>query len=151
MRSLRGSRRALLAIMTSATLASVGLLAPVARAATAGCPICGTNLINNPGAEAGPGTQNDSVVKVPGWKSTGGSFTVASYAWSGGDLSPTTPGPPHRGKNYFYGGPGGAVSTGTQTLSLARAASAIKVVPSRRRLLAGSAGTRARATMLPSV
>jgi hypothetical protein len=111
--------------MTSTTLASVGLLAPVARAATAGCPICGGNLISNPGAEAGPGSQNDRVVKVPGWKLTSGSFTAAAYAWGGGDLTPTTPKLPHRGKNYFYGGPGGAVSTGTQTLSLAGAATAI--------------------------
>jgi hypothetical protein len=89
------------------------------------CTICGHNLINNPGAEAGPGAQSDSVVHVPGWKLVQGSFTAASYAWGGGDLSATTPGPPHRGKNYFYGGPNAPISVGTQTSSLAGAATPI--------------------------
>ena len=59
------------------------------------------------------------MVDVPGWTKNEGSFTAASYAWSGGDLSARTPGPPERGKNYFYGGPDAAVSVGTQT-NLAR-------------------------------
>jgi hypothetical protein len=71
----------------------------------------------NPDAEAGPGTNDDSIVKVPDWKQTGG-FTAAQYAWSGGDISATTPGPKNRGKNYFYGGPGFARSTGTQVIPL---------------------------------
>jgi len=71
------------------------------------------NLILNPGAEDGPGADDDTVVPVPYWKQTGG-FTAAQYAWDGGDLSPTTPGPKDRGKNYFYGGPDAARSTGTQ-------------------------------------
>jgi hypothetical protein len=82
------------------------------------CPACGHNLITNPGAEAAPGTNDDAVVKVPGWKGTGG-FTAAQYAWSGGDLSATTPGPKDRGKNYFYGGPSSARSTGTQVIDVA--------------------------------
>lgn len=82
------------------------------------CSACGHNLIANPGAEAGRGTQDDSVVAVPSWKSARG-FTAASYAWSGGDLSATTPGPPNGGKNYFYGGPDAATSTGTQVVPLA--------------------------------
>jgi hypothetical protein len=84
----------------------------------AACSLCGRNLIANPGAEAGPGTKSDSVVKVPDWKATG-SFTAAQYAWPGGDLSATTPGPKDRGKNYFYGGPSSLKSTGTQTVKLA--------------------------------
>lgn len=81
------------------------------------CSVCDVNLIANPGAEAGVGADYDSVVKVPDWKPTG-TFTAMQYAYGGGDLSATTPGPPKRGKNYFYGGPGGAVSTGTQTVGL---------------------------------
>jgi hypothetical protein len=71
----------------------------------------------NPGADAGPGTNSDSVVKVPDWKGTGG-FTAAQYAWSGGDVSPATPGPKNRGKNYFYGGPDAATSIGTQVIAV---------------------------------
>jgi hypothetical protein len=65
------------------------------------------------------------VVNVPDWNRAQGSFTAASYAWSGGDLSATSPGPPDRGKNYFFGGPNAAVSVGTQSLSLAGGATPI--------------------------
>jgi hypothetical protein len=127
---LRGAARAFLAVIGSTVFASLGLLNSPALAATTAttamaCTICGHNLISNPGAEASPGTQSDSVVHVPGWKLAQGSFTAASYAWGGGDLSATTPGPPNRGKNYFYGGPDAAVSVGTQTLLLAAGATQI--------------------------
>jgi hypothetical protein len=78
---------------------------------------CGTNLITNPGAEAGPATRSDSIVPVPGWKTTG-AFTAVQYAWAGADLSATTPGPPDRGKNFFFGGPQSDTSTGTQVIAL---------------------------------
>ena len=119
--------RALLAIVSSWALVSVGLLTSPALAATTAtaCAICGHNLINNPGAEAGPGTQDDTAVDVPGWTRTEGSFTAASYAWGGGDLSAKTPGPPDRGDNYFYGGPDAAVSAGTQTIPLEAGTTAI--------------------------
>jgi hypothetical protein len=115
--------------MASAALTGFAALVPSGAAATT-CPVCGPNLILNPGAERGAGTTADSVVAVPGWTRSKGSFTSASYAWGGGDLSATTPGPTSRGKNYFYGGPdpsnGGSVAEGTQTISLSRGASAIK-------------------------
>jgi hypothetical protein len=130
-----GPKRTVLTILGAAALAGAGSLTPAALAPAAGaavgaasasgCPVCGSNLIVNPGAEAGQGTQSDSVVPVPGWKRTEGAFTAASYAWSGGDMSPTTPGPTGRGKNYFYGGPDAAVSVGVQTVPLAVGASAI--------------------------
>jgi hypothetical protein len=78
---------------------------------------CGANLITNPGAEAGPGARSDSVVPVPGWTTTD-SFTAVQYSWAGGDLSATAPGPPDRGKNYFFGGPSSETSTGTQVIAL---------------------------------
>jgi hypothetical protein len=84
------------------------------------CPACGRNLIANPGAEAGKGADADVVVKVPDWVGTG-AFTAAQYAWSGGDLTATTPGPTKRGKNYFYGGPSALVSTGTQFIKVGTA------------------------------
>jgi hypothetical protein len=83
---------------------------------TANCHACGRNLIANPGAEAGKGANGDYVVKVPDWRTTG-DFTAELYT-SGEDLSPTTPGPGKRGKNYFYGGPYATESTGTQVIKV---------------------------------
>ena len=85
--------------------------------APAACTSCGANLIVNPGAESAPGADADSVVRVPGWR-TKGSFTAAQYAWSDGDVSASSPGPKARGKNYFYGGPGGRLSSGAQAISV---------------------------------
>jgi hypothetical protein len=109
-------------LVCGAVLASVLAFAPAAGAsphlAASTCPACGHNLIKNPGAEAGKGADSDVRVKVPDWKQTHG-FTAAQYAWSGGDLSATSPGPKDRGKNYFYGGPDSARSTGTQLTTVA--------------------------------
>jgi hypothetical protein len=123
----RSWARTFVAVVGSLALASSSVVSSAALAATTAtaCAVCGFNLINNPGAEVGPGAQSDTVVNVPGWTRTEGSFTAASYAWSGGDLSAKTPGPPNRGNNYFYGGPDAAVSVGTQTISLAAGATVI--------------------------
>ena len=121
--------RACVVVVAALAVISTGTtVAVVQRAAAASCSACGQNLILNPGAEAGPGTSSDSVVKVPDWKQTGG-FTAAQYSWSGGDISATSPGPSTRGKNYFYGGPAAATSTGMQLITLAPgAASSNKLV-----------------------
>ncbi len=123
-----GSRPAfrLLLVSTVAAAAAAVILPAAASASPASaspasasaCPSCGHNLIANPGAESGKGSITDSVVKVPHWKGKHG-FTAASYAWTSGDVSATSPGPKHRGKNYFYGGPESAKSTGTQTVNIA--------------------------------
>lgn len=108
-----------------AALAPVLAFAPAAgasaRLVASPCPSCGHNLIENPGAEAGKGAAGDVRVKVPDWKQTHG-FTATQYAWAGGDLSATSPGPKDRGKNYFYGGPDSARSTGTQVITVAAGA-----------------------------
>jgi hypothetical protein len=88
---------------------------------TSSCPACGHNLIENPGAEAGPGAGSNNSVPVPDWKATG-AFTAVQYAWSGGDYSAKTPGPPSPGKNYFSGGWESATSTGSQTIAVAAGA-----------------------------
>jgi hypothetical protein len=88
---------------------------------TSSCPACGANLIENPGAEAGPGADSNNSVPVPDWKVTG-AFTAVQYAWSGGDYSAKTPGPPSPGKNYFSGGWESATSTGSQTIAVAAGA-----------------------------
>jgi hypothetical protein len=114
---------AVVAGMVLAAGLTVSGAADASVAAAPVCPSCGHNLILNPGADQGKGTSTDSVVAVPHWKGTHG-FTAATYAWGssgGGDLSPTSHGPKNRGKNYFYGGPDSAVSTGTQVISVAAA------------------------------
>ena len=84
------------------------------------------NLIVNPGAEAGPGLEeqtNPPLKEVPGWTIAGG-FTVGQY---GGVSLLEAPGYwPDRGRNYFFGGPNGKVrSTATQTIDLSAAAAEI--------------------------
>ena len=115
MSSLRPRCLALGAVMAvSASL--MPALAASAAVPSITCRACGRDLIANPGADAGKGANGDDVVKVPDWKPTG-DFTAEQYA-SGLDLSPTTPGPTKRGKNYFYGGPYALRSTGSQVIKV---------------------------------
>jgi hypothetical protein len=77
------------------------MAAPAAR----GCPVCGKNLIKNPGAEAGRGVMAVGAFgAVPGWTVEAGQFGAASYAFSNGWFSVRSKGPAQRGKNYFFGG-----------------------------------------------
>jgi hypothetical protein len=109
-----------LLLVTTATAALAAIVPAVASASPApSCPSCGHNLIANPGAEKGKGTASDSIVKVPDWTRKQGGFTAAQYAWGGGDVGATSPGPKHRGKNYFYGGPDAAKSVGIQVDKIA--------------------------------
>jgi len=70
----------------------------------------GTNLLLNPGAEAGDATATGyDAVTIPGWQVALGLPTVVHY----GDLGfpgPLTPGAPERGSNFFAGGAGGTAS-----------------------------------------
>jgi hypothetical protein len=101
------------------SIAPAAALGASSSAHRSSCSVCGHNLIKNPGAEAGKGSITDSKVVVPHWKAHG-NFTAAAYRWTSGDISKSTPGPKHRGKNYFYGGPAGPRhATGTQLISLA--------------------------------
>jgi hypothetical protein len=116
----RVGRRLLLVTAATATVAAIipAVAASASQNRPDACPSCGHNLIANAGAESGKGTMDDSIVKVPGWKQTGG-FTAASYNWTSGDLSKKSKGPKKRGKNYFYGGPEHARSTGTEVVAIA--------------------------------
>lgn len=110
-------------VLIAAATASVATIVPIAAAnaspaAAEACPSCGHNLILNPGAEAGKGTSSDSKVNVPDWKPQKGGFTAAAYSWSGGDVNSKSHGPKHRGKNYFYGGPDAAKSSGSQVIAI---------------------------------
>jgi hypothetical protein len=109
-------------LLIAAAIATVATAVPIAASASESaphaCPSCGHNLIANPGAEAGKGANSDTRVKVPDWKQTGG-FTATLYTWDGGDVNAKSAGPKDRGKNYFYGGPAAAKSTGTQLFRVA--------------------------------
>jgi hypothetical protein len=122
--------RVVTCVVLLAAMPLVGHHAAQAAPGTAGS-LYGHNLVVNGDAESGPGAMNDSTfISPPGWKTPGvpGTvhLTVAAYAGSGLDLSPTTPGPANRGKNYFYGGPtGGKSSSASQRIDISAAATAI--------------------------
>ncbi len=127
-------RRTAALVLVSLTCLALPVHAPLQAAistAHAAASLYGHNLIVNGDAEAGPGAKDDSTfISPPGWKTPGlpgtKGLTVATYTGSGLDLSPTTPGPKNRGKNYFYGGPSGSRDTSAeQRIDVSAAASAI--------------------------
>ena len=93
-----------------------------------------TNVILNPGAEAGMGAvTNNIVVPVPNWTTTAGNFTVVQYLNNPmviGVPQLTDPGPPNRGVNLFAGGTNGNpngtfISSADQILDITNAALSI--------------------------
>jgi uncharacterized protein (TIGR03437 family) len=109
---------------------AVTRLCPLALLAVAAFPmeaqILNRNLLLNAGAEDGVAARavtDPKVASVPNWTTTGG-FSVGNYA-SGDFPSANDYGPPHRGKQLFYGGPGAQRSTATQTVDLSGAATDI--------------------------
>jgi hypothetical protein len=83
----------------------------------------GTNLIVNPGAEAGAGSATGDVVPVPGWTTTG-NFTVVPYGAVGFPIPPTSL-IGSVGNNFFAGGPNNDVSSASQTIDLSSIAEVI--------------------------
>src|SRR5262249_31004870 len=58
-------------------------------------------------------------VNVPRWtRAKGSQFTATAYGASGGFPDSSSPGPKHRGKAFFAGGPSGHTSAATQSDSL---------------------------------
>jgi hypothetical protein len=89
--------------------------------------VTSSNLILNPGAEAGPGSPTGGVVPVPDWTvTTGTGFTAVKYGASGGFPTSTSPGPAKRGTNFFAGGPDSDNDVAVQVISLSPYVSAIK-------------------------
>jgi hypothetical protein len=87
-------------IVTVALTAGPALISQPAFAATS------ANLLKNPGAERGTGSNDGSVVPVSGWVETNGaSFTEVQYGATGGFPTPASPGPANRGHTFFAGGP----------------------------------------------
>ena len=120
-----------LTLVAGAVVALALVLAMTATAAR-GCPLCGKNLIKNPGAEAGLGvTAVDARGAVPGWTIAAGQFGAASYSFPNGWFSAASKGPAKRGKNYFFGGTtreavDAPASIGKQTVALPAAAAGRK-------------------------
>ncbi len=119
----RISTRPAVVAVAAAGLAVAGLaaLAPAAALA-ASHPAAKTkvvNLIQDSGAERAKPDSDGGKVKVPGWKPAKGSqFTAVAYGAAGGFPASSSPGPKHRGKNFFAGGPSGATSGASQSDSL---------------------------------
>jgi hypothetical protein len=101
----------------AASLVCSALLIGPANAAL----VYGTNAVVNGGAEAGVGTDGNSVVPIPGWSTTG-NMTAVVYGSSGGFLSATDPGPADRGLNFFAGGPSNGLSSISQVLDVSNVA-----------------------------
>ncbi len=116
-------------LLTLATgIAATAMLVVALTATAAGCPVCGKNLIKNPGADAGRGvTTVGASGLVPGWTIAAGQFGAASYTFPNGWFSARSKGPAKRGKNYFFGGTTteavtAPASIGTQTIALPKSA-----------------------------
>ncbi|MGH9169571.1 MAG: alkaline phosphatase family protein [Acidimicrobiales bacterium] len=95
-------------LVAAAAVASTGLGRPAAAvpAVLLASP-AGTNLIVNPGAEAGAASAAGwDAVTIPGWQVDEGLPTVVDYG-TAGFPSITDPGPAHRGHQLFAGGAGG--------------------------------------------
>lgn len=101
------------------------LAAAVAASTFVGSPVhlsaqLNTNLLSNPGAEAGIGSTDGGVVSVPGWTvdASFSHFTAVKYGSGGGFPATTDPGPTDRGSNLFAGGPNNFLSIASQLVSL---------------------------------
>ncbi|HUH16068.1 MAG TPA: hypothetical protein VML35_09315 [Gaiellaceae bacterium] len=113
-------RKVLLAIGVGAALA----LGPAAQADPPGIT-AGANLLTNAAAEDGAGStvSAGSIVPVPEWTTTA-SFTAVEYG-TGNFPSLVESTRIGGGTNFFAGGPGGAVSTASQTVDVSAAAAEI--------------------------
>lgn len=105
--------------LIAAGLALVGVAGPGSAAAHRATHSSG-NLIRNSGAErTTPAPSADGLAKVAlaHWKvKKADRFTAVRYGTD--QLTADSPGPSHRGRNYFAGGSDGRHSTATQTISL---------------------------------
>lgn len=109
------------------TLRTTMQLAAAAALVAAALPMSAqtfnTNLIQNPGAEAGAGAPGTGTVPVPNWTTTTGQFTAVQYG-APGFLTAGDAGPSDRGSNFFAGGASSAFSSATQSLDLSFGTSA---------------------------
>ena len=128
-----------------------GLAGPAQLGGPAGQPVAGpgTNLLLNPGAQAGVASaQGWDAVTIPGWQVSSGLPTVVPYGAP--RLSRATgQWPAVRGGSLFAGGAGGTARL-TQSVALRQAAGQPVATGTRYRLsgcLGGTATSRARVTV----
>jgi len=113
-----GPKLAAEGVMRAFDVRMAGLLV-VVGAGVAWPASAGSNLLVNPGAEAGAvGTV------IPGWNTTG-TFEVVSYTAGGGFPTLTDPGSPNRASKFFAGGVSSAVASAYQGIDLSAFASTI--------------------------
>jgi hypothetical protein len=107
-------------------LSLIALLASLALAAgTPAASASQTNLLQNPGAEAGTGAgESETVDPPPDWTVTG-EFTAVKYGAEGGFPTPAN-GTAVEGGTNFFGGGNSEVSTATQTVNVSASAAAIE-------------------------
>ncbi len=103
---VRGAVGALVAVAILAPAASASPLRVTAARSVRTAP-AGSNLLLNPGAEAGAASaQGWDAVTIPGWQVESGLPTVVRYG-TAGFPSVGAPGPGRRGHQLFAGGAGG--------------------------------------------
>ena len=96
-------------------VAAQAALAGPARSAAAAAPV---NLIKDHGAEKARPNSRGGPVPVKHWTPVRGtSFTAVAYG-THGFPGPHSPGPGHRGHNFFAGGPRGRTSGATQAVKI---------------------------------
>jgi hypothetical protein len=112
-------RRALwsAAAIVTAT-AGMAVLPPAAALAAGRAAAAPVNLIKDHGAEKATPNSRGGPVPVKHWAPVRGTlFTAVAYG-TRGFPGPHSPGPGHRGHNFFAGGPGGRTSGATQALKI---------------------------------
>jgi hypothetical protein len=112
--------RVAIALLAAAASAPAAYGAHTRHAALSG------NLIKNGNAELGPAVSNDSssVASITGWSKTG-EFTVVKYGSPGGFPDASVSTQIQGGRKFFAGGPANPDSGATQTINVARFATAI--------------------------
>jgi len=111
--------------ITAVLLLLVALLVIAVRQCRPTGPDLNQNLIVNGDAEAGPGSSDGTKpAPAPGWQTTG-LFNVVQYGATNGYPTAAAPGPANRGKNFFTGGPDGALASAAQRIDISKHAAAI--------------------------
>lgn len=108
-------RRALWSVAAIVTATAGAAVLPPVAAQAAAAPV---NLIKDHGAEKARPNSRGGPVPVKHWTAVRGtSFTAVAYG-THGFPGPHSPGPGHRGHNFFAGGPRGRSSGATQVLKI---------------------------------
>ncbi len=106
MSALRGSvgRRVSWSIVSGVIAAAALVVVSVLPADAVGTTPFSTNLVKNPGAEAGPASNDPDVgIAIPNWE-TLDNFTVVAYGTGGGFPSTTEGSHIHGGNQFFSAG-----------------------------------------------